>query len=287
MLIAFWPSIMVWSTHNLKDPVNMAALSWSTYGLLLLRDRVTPTATIITFLGWALGFLIRPYMGVLMIAGQLAGLGFVAMKPRTAVGRLGSLFITVGLAVVSFTVGASQIKQMYGDAMSLQYAEDKRQSFYEGAVDSRAKGETHSEYVVDLRATSTAGIILQLPLRIPLFLLSPIPIKFGSLRLMATYPEMLFLYWLIPKFILGLGYMWRHRRAEAIFVLCAIAPICIVFSVGTSIAGEAMRYRDIILPGLLLFAAVGWGLQKEARERRAGAQVAPQADSRRLGGAVR
>ena len=263
VLIAFWPSIMVWSTHNLKDPVNLAALSWSIYGLLLLRDRITPTAIIITLLGWALGFLIRPYMGVLMVAGQVAGLGFVAMRSRSAVGRLGSIFITLGLAAISFTVGASQIKQMYGEAMSLQYAEEKRQTFYEGAVASRSKGETHSEYVVDLRATSTAGIILQLPLRIPLFLLSPIPIKLGSPRLLATYPEMLFLYWLIPHFIRGLRHVWRRRRAEAAFVLCSIAPICIVFSVGTSIAGEAMRYRDIILPALLLFAAVGWATRLE------------------------
>jgi len=266
LVIAFWPSIMVWSTHNLKDPVNLAAVTWSTFGILQLRDRVTLSAFATVISAWVVGFLIRPYLGVLAITGQMVAIGLIAVKSRTALGRYLAIVLTLVLAGVSLTVGNRQIKQMYGESVSLQYAEEKRQTFYEGAVEDRAVGVRHSEYVIDLRASSTAGALLQLPLRIPLFLLSPIPVRLGSLPLMGTYPEMVFLYWLIPPFILGLRHVWRRYREEAIFVLCTVAPIIVVFSIGTSISGEAVRYRDIILPELLLFAAVGWAARVEARQ---------------------
>jgi len=268
LLIAFWPSLMVWSSHNLKDPVNMAALSWSVCGLLLLRERFSVPAIVLVASSWAIGFLIRPYMGVLTIAGEIAAIGVIAIRSKSFLGSASMATITVVTAAFAVWAGIHEAQQMYGEQASLEGAETKRRTYYEGAVADRAQGVGHSEYVVNLKADTPLESLLQLPLRIPLFLFSPIPVRFGSLRLMATYPEMLFLYWLIPGFVAGLAYIWRQGRAEALFVLSSMAPILIVFSVGTSISGEAMRYRNILLPQLLVFAAVGWAL-KRARRREA------------------
>jgi hypothetical protein len=259
---------MVWSSHNLKDPVNMAALCWSTYGILRLRDRPSAGWVGVVIIMWVVSFLTRPYMAVMMVAGQLATIALVAVRTRTALGRLASILLVVGLGGVSVSVGSRQIREMYGEGGTLKYAEEKRRVFQDAVEEDWVQhGRRHSEYIITLRATSTASALLQLPLRIPLFLLSPVPVRLGSIPMMATYPEMLFLYWLIPRFIVGLRRLWRTHRNEGIFVLSSIMPICIAFSIGSAVSGEAMRYRDILLPSLLAFAAVGWGLQLAARAK--------------------
>jgi hypothetical protein len=239
-----------------------------------LRDRISLQALSIVTAAWLTGFVIRPYMGVLVITGQMGALGLIAAKSKTPQGRYLGAIITLVLAWLSLAAGNQQIKEMYGEGASLRGAERKRQAFMTGVTEVRATGERSSEYPISLRATSTVGILVQLPLRIPLFLLSPIPVKWGSVPLMATYPEMLFMYWLIPRFVAGLRRVWKRNREEVLFVLCAVAPICIVFSIGTALSGEAVRYRDIFLPELLLFAGIGWAVRLQAQEGRAGGRRA-------------
>jgi hypothetical protein len=267
LLVAFWPSLMVWSSHNMKDPVNLSALCWSACGILLLRDRFSVLGLLLVACSWVTSFLIRPYMGVMTITGELAAVGLLAVRSRTLLASSAALTITVTMAGLVTWAGSRQVQQMYGTGASIEGAEGKREAFYEGAAEARLQGTGQaSEYVINIRADSPLSSVLLLPVRIPLFLFSPIPVRLGSTRLMATYPEMLFLYWLVPKFMLGLRLVWRQAKAEAVFLLSALGPILIAFSIGTSISGEAMRYRDIFLPLLLCFAAVGWAAQRAARK---------------------
>ncbi len=266
LLVAFWPSLMVWSSHNLKDPVNLATLCWSACGILMLRDRFSVLGVLIVASSWAASFLIRPYMGVMTITGELAAVGLLAVRSRTLLASSAAVTTTVVMGGLVAWAGNQQVQSMYGKEATVEGAEAKRGTFYEGATEARAQGEAHSEYVVNIEASSPLESVLLLPIRIPLFMFSPIPVRLGSVRLIATYPEMLFLYFLVPKFILGLRLVWRRARAEGLFVLSALAPILVAFSIGTSISGEAMRYRDVFLPLLLCFAAVGWAAQREARK---------------------
>ncbi|MGQ9730169.1 MAG: hypothetical protein ACUVX8_02760 [Candidatus Zipacnadales bacterium] len=265
LLAAFWPSLMVWSSHNLKDPVSLATLCWSALGILILRDRFSVIGLLIVAFSWVLSFLIRPYMGMMTITGELAAVGLLAVRSRTLLASSAALTVTVIMGSVVSWAGYRQVQQMYGEQASVKGAEEKRETFYEEAVEARQRGERHSEYVINIESDTPLESILLLPLRIPLFMISPIPVRLGTTRLMATYPEMMFLYWLVPKFILGLGLVWRRTKAEAVFVLSALGPILVAFSIGTSISGEAMRYRDIFLPLWLCFAAVGWAAQRETR----------------------
>jgi uncharacterized membrane protein YphA (DoxX/SURF4 family) len=231
----------------------------------MLRDRFATIPILLVAVSWITAFLFRPYMGLMIAAGELAMIGPCLIKARHALAN--SLALTLGVVTcsVSLVSGWREVQNMYGEAASLQGAEQKRIQFAQAAAEERERGRQHSEYIIDLRAATPLQSVLQLPIRIPLFLLSPIPVRFGSLLLMATYPEMLFLYCLIPFLIRGLAHGWRREPTETLFVLAAIAPILVAFSVGTSLSGEAMRYRDILLPQLLLFVAVGWSLRRTER----------------------
>jgi hypothetical protein len=268
LLIAFWPSLMVWSTQNLKDPIEMAALCWSVCGLLLLRDRFAVPPLLMLVLAWGLGFLFRPYMGLMIIGGELAAIGLVAVRSKTFLAGALAMALTAVTGAGAIVATKREVDRLYGEQTTdISTMESKRRTFYEGATEDRARGRGHSEYIIELRADSDTQAVLQLPLRVPLFLFSPIPVRFGSLLMMGTYPEMLFWYWLMPKLIVGFRWTGRRLWREMVFVVSSLAPILIAFSLSTSISGEAIRYRDVFLPLLLLFAAVGWALQRARRHQ--------------------
>lgn len=272
VLAAFLPSLMLWSTHNLKDPVTTGAIAWSICGFVMLRSRQRAViASPIIVISWLLGFMFRPYVGILMMAGQVGALGIVAFRSNTLLARGTRVALILALGAASLTLGNRALKELYGQQATLAYAEEKRESFYEMGV--RAGKLRGSEYIFDIRATTPAQMILQLPIRVPLFFLEPFPIRRGTLRLMATYPEQVFLYATIPLFILGISRGWRQDRSGSLFCLLSVTVVIIPYALGTSIAGEAVRMRAQVLPVLFAFTGAGWSLYWARRFEHAAVRI--------------
>lgn len=272
-LTALLPSIMLWSTHNLKDPMTTGAIAWSTCGFVMLRARHRPyLAMVLILVSWFLGFMFRPYVGILTIIGQVSAAGLVAVRTGSMLSRGVQIAMVLVLSLASLTYGTRGMGEIYGDQASLKYAEQKREEFYDEAVkEEKAGGRLSSIYSVDLRASSPLHMVLQLPLRVPLFFLEPFPLRPGTLRLMLTYPEQIFLYCTIPLLLMGVRRGWREERSNTLFCLIAIAPVILAYAMGTSLSGEAVRMRAQVLPVLFVFTGAGGAayLAKKAKMARA------------------
>ena len=124
---------------------------------------------------------------------------------------------------------------------------------------------------VDMIDTSTPlGMIAWIPIGVSYFYLAPIPFLGTSIISLATSPEMLVWYFLLPSVFRGLSFALRHR-------LRLIAPImlyALISTVGWSLVvtnvGTLYRYRSQVLFFALIMAACDHVRRREgAKEKQA------------------
>jgi len=170
------------------------------------------------------------------------------------------------MAPIALYFGVQEMKSTYGDEMGLQWAVDSYAIFRESG---QALGDVEgSEYEIPLTASTPAEAILQLPVRILLLLLTPIPLFLGTFRKMLTYPEMWFIYlYVLPRFVLGVREMWQKNRAGLLTIFLALTPMITSYALKTAVSGEAIRMRSQFMPLLFIFAGIGYVLKERQRLR--------------------
>jgi len=123
-----------------------------------------------------------------------------------------------------------------GDVQSLQTQQD----YY-------TRGRT--EYLGDLRADDSVDLAVQSPLRLVYFLFAPFPWMLSSIRDVFGLLDSGLFFWLIWR-------LFRKRKAvaenpRALVVLAVFGAMALVFALGVSNYGTAMRHRDKMLPLLI------------------------------------
>ena len=270
LLNAFLPSLIFWSTQDLKDPILAVCGAWALLAMLKVSERWGRAQYVLLLaIMDAVAVVYRPYVGILLLAGQVLAWAYTLRLPKSTFGSMARVGIFLMLAPVAVYVGIREMKDTYGEGMSLEWANEQFNVNRAGAVKSGLNG---SEYEIPLTASSPAMAIVQLPIRVLLLILTPIPIFPGPVRRMMMFPEMWFVYlWVVPRFIKGVREAWRKNRQALMAILLMVAPIIFAYALKTSVSGEAVRMRTQFLPELLIFAGIGHAVIQ--RERIAAADV--------------
>lgn len=263
LFTAFLPTLVFWSTQDLKDPVCAAAVAWAVLGMLKVGARAHGGWLLVMVSADLLGLFYRPYVGILLLVGQGLAWAYSVRLPRTALGTMSRVAMFVAIAPIAVYFGVQEMKSTYGEDFGLEWAVDSYNMFREtGIAAGRIKG---SEYEIPLTADTPAEAIIQLPIRILLLLLTPIPLFPGTFRKLLTYPEMWFIYlYVIPRFAAGVKEAWHKNRAALLTIMLALAPMIVAYALKTAVSGEAIRMRSQFMPLLLIFAGIGHAV----RERR-------------------
>lgn len=253
MLTMFFPSLVLWSTQNLRDPVVLLVTLALFLSVVRLRTRPSGRAFFGVVLSLSVLLLFRDYIAAMALFG-LVGASFISKARGLPVNLLigAMLFALAVLAYQQFGLGSRWLESASFEAIAQQRA-------------ALATGGTAFRPDVDI-STPLRGL-QYFPIGLAFFLLSPFPWQIGSMLTLMTLPEQLVWYALLPMVVAGGTYLVRERYH-------AVGPLLVFLALTTSIyalvegnAGTAYRHRAQVLVFFLILAAVGLVLRQARRER--------------------
>jgi hypothetical protein len=256
LLAAFWPSLVLWSSLNLKDPMAILAI------LLLLRgaQRMQRGPSLFALVQAALGFLILSQLREYLVLLSAFAVGLAWLLPRLKASPL---------AVGALLLAAALLLPSLGPVQEL--VEENRLESLDQVRHQLAIGG--SAYRGDADVSSPGGALRFLPTGLLYFLLAPAPWQLFNARQLLTLPEMLVWYALLPRVVTGFAIAMRRRFSAALPIATFALFATLSYALVEGNLGTAYRHRAQVLVLLLIFGAVG--LARGGEARREGRAVDP------------
>ena len=259
LFVAFFPSLVLWSSQGLKDGPIVFLLAVAILGTLKVGEKFN-VKYLVVLIASVLGVLtLRFYIFYMLIAAIGASfiLGMRAFSARSFL-RQFVVVIVMGLSLtyLGITRYAGKQVEAYGNLPMVQR--------------SRADAATSAEsgFGHDVDVSTTSGALAAIPIGLFYLLFAPLPWQLTSMRQMITLPEMIIWWISFPLLVLGLWFTIKHRLRQISPILLFMTLLTLGYSVFQGNVGTAYRQRAQLLVFYFIFVAVGLVLFKERREDR-------------------
>jgi hypothetical protein len=258
--VAFYPSLVLWSSQGLKDGPIVFLLALAMLATLRLGERVSALHIGMLLLAMFAIFSLRFYV-FYMVAAAVTGAFVIGMRPAASQSLVRQLAIVLTLGVGLTYMGVlrsagSQVEQ-FG---TLKAVETSRRDLARSA---------NSGFGQDVDVSTATGALTAVPLGLTYLLFAPFPWQLASLRQLITLPEMVVWWGSFPLLVLGVWFTVSYRLRQALPILIFTSMLTLAYSIFQGNVGTAYRQRSQILVFYFIFVAVGAVLFKERREERA------------------
>ncbi|HAF21634.1 MAG TPA: hypothetical protein DCK93_01790 [Blastocatellia bacterium] len=257
--VAFYPSLVLWSSQGLKDGPIVFCLALAILATLKLGEKLTLKYVIVLVCSLLSLLSLRFYV-FYMICIAIGGAFVIGMQSITATSflRQFAAVVLLGLALLYMGVTRSATVQFerYG---SLQAVQRSRLDLARSA---------QSGFGRDVDVSTTSGALSTIPVGVLYLLFAPFPWQVISLRQSITLPEMVVWWASFPLLILGLWFAIKYRLRMISPILIFTVMLTIAYSVFQGNVGTAYRQRAQLLVFYFIFVAVGFVLLQEKREEK-------------------
>ena len=268
LLVAFFPSLILWSSQALKDALIILALALCILATIRLMEKIT--VSYILVLGVCLSALLSLRFYIFyMMAAAIGGSFIIGMKSADARSFL-QRFVAIGLIGMAFTwFGVIRFAAVqFGKYGNLQMVQMSR-------IDQARSAD--SGFGKDVDVGTTEGALTVIPLGLVYLLFAPFPWQLVSTRQSIALPEMIIWWTAFPLLVLGLWYTLKHRLQKVSPIVLFTTMLTLAYAVFQGNVGTAYRQRSQLLVFYFIFVAVGAVLMLEKREdKRRQAQLAKQ-----------
>lgn len=275
ILVAFFPSIMFWSTLMLKDAVAILAVALIVYGVFILRQKFSLWPLLGLLAGLVVFIGTRTYLFIVIVMLMPAAFLLFPFGKTKLPWRAILLPALIGLVPMAigygyFASGEFQ-RSMYFDIEYINYI---RGSMATGSGSMFSDGgHTWGRGIgSDIWLAITTVFAVFVPVN---------PFDLANIRQIVALPFVLVMIYLISPMIHGVRAIWHLRRLTAPIMVIATGVLA-VYVGGTSNTGALFRWTAQIMPYFLMaiaFAAfprratllkqfAGWAVMAFSQPRR-------------------
>ncbi|MDQ2855101.1 MAG: glycosyltransferase family 39 protein [Acidobacteriota bacterium] len=265
--VAFYPSLVLWSSQGLKDAPIVFLLAFSILATLKLGQKLNLKYLVALALALFCLLSLRFYV-FYMILAAIGGAFLIGMREISAQSFMRQFVVVIALGLALTYMGVTR------------YANVQMEAF--GGLDAVQRSRTDaaksakSGFDKDVDVSTTSGALTTIPLGLLYLLFAPFPWQLVSLRQSITLPEMILWWGSFPMLVLGLWFSIRYRLRQISPILVFSVMLSLAYSVFQGNVGTAYRQRAQLLVFYFVFVAVGYVLMLEKREERKRVQALAQ-----------
>lgn len=249
LLSAFFPSLIIWTSMNIRESWSYLALSLVLLGADQLRRRISVSGLAWMLSGLVLLAVLRAYLIPLVGVGLV--LSFLVVRMR----QLPYALLGLGIVVGAFV--------MFGDALGVNgvLGDDPLERVN---VMRHQLAFGGSAYGDDVDTSTPLGALTYLPLGIARFLLSPFPWNISSWRQLIALPESLaFGYVLYHGVREAIRTGWKESSKGALLIFVLAVTVC-AYGLASGNEGTAYRHRGQIV--FMVFVLAGGAFTRRRTE---------------------
>ncbi|MET0648466.1 MAG: glycosyltransferase family 39 protein [Pyrinomonadaceae bacterium] len=255
--VAFYPSLVLWSSQGLKDGPIVFLLALSMLATLKLGERMSARYVVTLLLAMFAILSLRFYIFYMLVAA-VGGAFVIGMRPLTTKSLLRHaaivLVLGVGLTYLGVLRTAGAQYELFGNLEGVQRSR------------SDLARSANSGFGADVDVSTATGALSVVPLGMAYLLFAPFPWQLASLRQSITLPEMVAWWAAFPLLVLGVWFTLSYRLRQALPILIFTTMLTLAYSIFQGNVGTAYRQRSQILVFYFIFVAVGAVLLKERHE---------------------
>lgn len=257
--VAFYPSLVLWSSQGLKDGPIVFLLALSILATLRLGEKFSVKYAVILVSALFLLLSFRFYV-FYMITAAVGGAFVIGMQKLNTATFIRQFAIIVILGLGLTYLGITR----YAEVQLSQFATLERiQVSRQDSATSAVSG-----FGRDIDVSTGAGALSAIPLGLLYLLFAPFPWELASLRQSITLPEMIIWWISFPMLVLGLWFSVRYRLRQISPIIIFTVMLSIAYSIFQGNVGNAYRQRSQLLVFYFIFVAVGYVLLWEKRDER-------------------
>src|SRR5215213_3287680 len=259
LFVAFFPSLVLWSSQGLKDGPIVFLLTLTMLATLKLGERLS--VKYVSVLLFALyGLLCFRFYIFYMTAAAVCGAFVIGMRPQTTRNMVRQFVVVLAVGVGLTYLGVLRTAGNQFDTFAdLEMVQRSRADLVRSA---------NTGFGEDVDVSTASGALSAVPLGMTYLLFAPFPWQLASLRQSITLPEMIVWWVSFPLLIMGIWFTLKHRLRQALPILIFTTMLTVAYSIFQGNVGTAYRQRSQILVFYFIFVAVGAVLFKERQEER-------------------
>lgn len=257
--VAFYPSLVLWSSQGLKDGPIVFLLALSILATLRLGEKLS-FRYLALLVGSLFSLLSLRFYVFYMISIAIGGAFVIGMQRVTAVNFLRQFIIIITLGLALTYLGITR----YANVQFEQFGSLER--VQRSRLDAATSAQ--SGFAKDVDVSTTQGALSTIPIGLLYLLFAPFPWQIVSLRQSITLPEMIVWWASFPLFVMGLWFSIKYRLRQISPILVFTVMLSLAYSVFQGNVGTAYRQRAQLLVFYFIFVAVGYVLLLEKREEK-------------------
>jgi hypothetical protein len=259
ILTAFWPSLFLWSTQNLKEPFIIFIVVVFFWAFLSLLKKFDPAYTIIMILSLFCLMKFSSHIFVFVICGLCLHMLYMVIR---LLNKNKQLIVPAAIFLVMFFgLFGERLFQALINFFNTQTSYNLTVESLISEIDYSRSARAYSDlaFMPGYAIKSVKDLIIYLPMGLTAVLLSPFPWQIFSAAQLMGVVEMLVWYFMIAYFIKGICLSFKTRLPYFFTLFFFIASYAGFLALIEGNLGNMFRHRAVIFIFFLIFATVGIG----------------------------